>query len=363
MPRSWQDLWKKRQKWLNPACLLAAGLLAVYVGIIQPLNRVRFVDQSKATGSSATEWEPVSLWQERHLWRTSHAQGTVGGVPGGVANEKESGLRQYAMLGTPAGPPPPPPRGSAAAAEDNDESRKLVRTGAMDLIVSNPTEAAEKIRRLAENSGGFLVSSRVGGEQEAAGAEVVVRVPTARFEEVRGEIRKLGLRVESDRLEAQDVTRDYVDREARLRNLRAQERQYLTILKHAATVKDTLEVTDKLDGVRSEIDQQQAEFEALSKQVENVALTVTLSSEADTQVFGLRWRPLYRLKLSAREGLDGLADYTATMTSFVFYLPTILLWLGTILAGAAITWRILRWSGRALFGFFKPAVEGGAAKQ
>jgi hypothetical protein len=44
--------------------------------------------------------------------------------------------------------------------------------------------------------------------------------------------------------------------------------QYLGILKQAKTVKDTVEVTDKLDEVRGEIEQQQAEFEALSKQVE-----------------------------------------------------------------------------------------------
>ena len=56
------------------------------------------------------------------------------------------------------------------------------------------------------------------------------------IEEARSEIRKLGLRVEADRLEAQDVTKDYADREARLRNLRAQEAQYLGILKQADSI-------------------------------------------------------------------------------------------------------------------------------
>jgi hypothetical protein len=37
------------------------------------------------------------------------------------------------------------------------------------------------------------------------------------------------------------------------------------------------------------------------------------------------------------------------MASFLFYLPTVLLWLGTILIGAALGWRILRWAGKALF--------------
>jgi TfoX/Sxy family transcriptional regulator of competence genes len=63
------------------------------------------------------------------------------------------------------------------------------------------------------------------------------------------------------------VTKQYVDQEARLRNLRAQEQQYLGILRKAATVKDTLEVSDKLNEVRGAIEERQAEFEALTKQV------------------------------------------------------------------------------------------------
>ena len=121
-------------------------------------------------------------------------------------------------------------------------------------------------------------------------------------------------------------------------------------------MKDTLQVSDKLNDVRSEIEQQQAEFEALSKQVEMVALSVSVRAEADVQAFGLRWRPLYQFKLAAREGMQSLADYATAMTSLVFYLPSVLLWLATILVGAAIGWRILRWAAQAVFGFRKTEV-------
>src|SRR5208282_936719 len=170
-----------------------------------------------------------------------------------------------------------------------------------------------------------------------------------KFDEVRIQIRKLSLRMENESIEAQDVTRQYVDQEARLRNLRAEEQQYLGILRKATTVKETLEVSDKLNEVRGAIEERQAEFEALSKQVETVAINITLRAEADAQVFGLNWRPLYQLKIAAREGLDGLGGYAASMTTFVFYLPTILLWLFTILAGAAVGWRIVKWVARRLF--------------
>jgi len=150
-------------------------------------------------------------------------------------------------------------------------------------------------------------------------------------------------------MEAEDVTRQYIDEQARLRNLHAQEAQYLTILKQAKTVKDTLEVSEKLNGVRGEIEQQQAEFETLSKQVETVAITVSLRSQAEANVFGLQWRPLFEIKLAAMQGLEGLADYASAMFSLVFYLPAILLWLATILAGAFVGWKLLRFGARAIF--------------
>jgi len=244
-----------------------------------------------------------------------------------------------AMDNRPAPPPPPP----------GSEDRKTVRTGATDLVVKSPRDTSEKIRQLAEHVGGFLVNSEINGGQDASGASLQIRVPANKFEEVRAEIRKLGLRVESEKLNAEDVTKQYVDQSARLHNLRAQEAQYLGILKQAKTVKDTLEVSDKLGEVRSEIETQQAEFDALSKQVQTVALTISLRAEAEAQVFGLQWRPLYQLKSAARQGIDSLGDYAASMASFLFYLPTVLLWLATILLGAAIGWRILRWAGKALF--------------
>jgi len=146
--------------------------------------------------------------------------------------------------------------------------------------------------QLAQRLGGFLVTSSTTGAEGAPFASLTIRVPASRFEEAGAEIRKMGLRVESERVEAQDVTKQYVDMDAHLRNLRAEEAQYLSIMKRANTVKDTLEVSEQLSNVRGQIEQQQAEFEALSKQVETVAIAISVHSEAEAQVFGLRWRPL-----------------------------------------------------------------------
>jgi hypothetical protein len=331
---SWGAVWLPGRKWLKAGWLITAVWVAVYCGVIRPSQAFRGIAMEKTTALAAIE-------RNRH-WliplpesvdKATLAAGIIGGVPGGTP------VRSALMTSYYLSP---------------SDDHKLIRTTSIDLLVKSPAISAEKIRSLTEHVGGFLVQWHTNGAQDATNVSLTIRVPVARFEEARAEIRKLGLRIEGEQLQAEDVTRQYVDQQARLRNLRAQETQYLAILKQARTVKDTLDVSEKLNGVRGEIEQQQAEFETLSKQVETVAITVSLHSEAEANVFGLRWRPLYELKLALMQGVEGLADYSSAMFSLFFYLPAILLWLVTILAGAALGWKILQFAVRAFFAGKKP---------
>jgi len=342
----WGEFSTKSKKALKTGWLIAAGAIALYLGVVQPRDQARGIASEKGTGLASVAggvgWEPISLWHRTsflpHFDHTSSAQRLIGGI----SAERAPMAMAYLTV-------PNANNGGAEQAPASD--RKLMRTASLGLIVKTPTQAVDQIVQLVEGTGGFLVTSNVNGGSDATSASLTIRVPAAKFDEIRVQIRKLGLRVESESIEAQDVTRQYVDDEARLHNLRAEEQQYLGILRKAATVKDTLEVSEKLNEVRGEIEVKQAEFDTLSKQVETVAINITLRAEADAQVFGLHWRPLYQLKIAAREGLDGLADYATSITVFVFYLPTVLLWLFTILAGAAVGWKFLRWAARVFFGY------------
>lgn len=337
---------------LKNAWLVAAGLTALYVGAIRPYQSTIGIMNSRGMGISSSRAVPDAYWQREPMLQRGieYDKAPSGGVIGGVGESVDgNGVAKphRAFLATAslaAGP--------QEAADNGD--RKMVRTCSLEMVVAKPADAAEKIGTLAQGLGGFVVTSEVRGDQVVGGANLTIRVPAARFEEAKTEIRKLGLRVENEKLEAQDVTRQYVDESANLRNLRAEETQYLAILRQAKTVKDTLEVSGKLGEVRGQIEQQQVEFETLSKQIETVAITVTLIEQTQERVLGLNWRPLYQLKVELRDGLEGLANYVSTMTAFLFLLPTVALWLATIVAGGAIAWKLLRWIARRWFGW-KPA--------
>jgi hypothetical protein len=337
--------WQKSNKSLKTVWLIVAGFSALYFGALQPHLGSREIAAERVAGVASVEWDPVAMWQAPLYQRVfeageSHMGGTVG-APKMIADGSGEVRAPQAAMATYL---------SKSKSEESDADRRMERTASMDLVAKDPADTSEKVRQLAERLGGFLVKSVTNG-QGVQGAFVQVRVPAEHFEEARAEIRRLGVRVESERVEAEDVTRQYVDLDARLRNLRDEEAQYLSIMKRSNTVKDTLEVSEKLSDVRGQIEERQAEFQALSKQVETVAISVSLRTEADARVLGLNWRPLYQLKLAMREGLNSLADYAAAMAGFLFMLPAVLLWLTTILLSAAAGWRILRWASRVFFGW------------
>jgi len=312
---------RKPWQWM----LIGGGILLVWMAVTLPLQRNRQFANRYETG--IRDSAPPLPNQNVALPAASRM------APGQYT------LTLKANDGATAGAKPQSP----AVAE-----RKIIRTTSMSMIVQRPADLAQKIAALADALGGYLVSSESGGENAAT---LTIRVPANRFEEARTEIRKLGLRVESEKVDAQDVTRQYVDQDATLRNLRAEEAGYLAILKQAHTVKDMLAVSEELGNVREQIEQQQAEFNTLSNQIETVAISISLRTEPQPQAFGLNWRPLYQLKLALRDGLDAVGDYGTAMISILFYLPSVILWVGTIFIAGLSSWRLMRWAGRRWFGW------------
>ena len=280
------------------------------------------------------------------------------------AANRQQAAEFYGGLTTKAKPAPIAPATittaltEAQVPDDVAAGRKIIRTSSLEMVVQHPSETAEKIAALAESMGGYVESADGGGQNATAG-RLTIRVPAVRFEQARTQIRNLGLRVENESVNAQDVTRQYVDQDASIRNLRAEESQYLLILKQATTVKDLLAVSEKLSEVRGQIEQQQAEFNALSKQIETVSISISLRREAEAQVLGLNWRPGYQLKLALRDGLESVANYATAMTAFLFYLPAVLLWVGTIVLALMFGWRVVRWAGRRWFGWSEAAATHG----
>jgi hypothetical protein len=228
---------------------------------------------------------------------------------------------------------------------NSPDNRKIVRNGSLDLLVNDVGQSIGKIGSLVTALGGFVEKSsqtNSGGHS----ASVTVRVPAARLDQAIAQIKDLATTVDRESVEAQDVTRQYIDLDARLRNAQAEEAQYLQIMKRATTIKDTLDVTEKLSDVRGRIEEMQGELKLLTAQIDMSTLEISLRSELEAAVAGIHWRPLRQAKVAVSEMVSGMADWADSVIAFFINLPLIAVWFLSVVALIVFVFRLLRYFWR-----------------
>ena len=228
--------------------------------------------------------------------------------------------------------------------EEGLVERKIIKNGSLGILVKDAEETAYDVQTIGEDLDGFVESSQIYEVSVGTkAARVRIRVPSGKFEEAMTRIKELAVKVESENESTSDVTERFVDLEARLKSGKAEEEQYLKIMDRADTVEEVLNVTSRLSAVRSRIEVIEGQLKYLESQVDMSVIDVTLTAEAEIEVFGIQWRPLYIVKKAFRSMLEGLTGYVDAVIGFVFVLPIMALWGISIFALAFIGWRILRW--------------------
>jgi hypothetical protein len=133
-------------------------------------------------------------------------------------------------------------------------SQYLVRTGRVAVEVEVFDAASRQIDEIADATGGIVASRSVGEEGGVSRGTFVVRVPAERFADAARRIEAVG-RVRTREYQTRDVGEEFVDVEARLRNLERQEARLLSFMDRASRVPDLIAIEGELSRVRGEIEQ------------------------------------------------------------------------------------------------------------
>ena len=237
---------------------------------------------------------------------------------------------------------PPYPDSSATAPASVS---KMVKSGNLSLLVENVDSAADNIQALRAQLGGQQGNSSFS--EYANGAKIgniTIWVPSERFDEAMSSIKKAALRVENESISATDVSAQFVDLSARLKNMHATEVQLLEVMKRAGTINEILNVTRELSNTRSQIEQLQGELDQLAHRTELSAITISLHEEAVPIDAAHEWRPLTVIKAAVK---DTLSDLTATVDIILILLiklPVLLLNIGFWILIFWLLWRAGRYA-------------------
>jgi PKD repeat protein len=141
----------------------------------------------------------------------------------------------------------------------------IVRTGDISLVVNDVSVAIDQVTQTADGFGGYVVSSRVWKERERLVGSIAIRVPAEHFDDAMRALRELAVDVTSERTSSKDVTEEYVDLSAKLKNLEATEVQLLKLMEKAETVEEILDVQRELSNTRGQIEQTKARMQYLER--------------------------------------------------------------------------------------------------
>jgi hypothetical protein len=273
-----------------------------------------------------------------------------------VGSPIDGGNGAYAGGEQPAASPASAPNGEGGNNQGGGDGvgapvddAKIIRTGTIDLQVTDVTVALRTARDGIRAMGGYIGASQTRNEGDTPIASITYRIPADRWEDALDLLRGLnGLttKVVAEQTDAVEVTGQVVDLEARIKNLRASEASLQAIAVNAVKIADVLAVQDQLTQVRGQIEQLTAALKDLNDRSSYATLTASFTVPVVAVVEAQKgWDPAVVVDEASASLVNVLQALTTAGIWFAIVWVPILLVLGVIVTVALVVARRLGFLG------------------
>jgi len=226
------------------------------------------------------------------------------------------------------------------------DDRVILKNASLTLEVEHPAAQVNAIMRLAEEMGGFVVTSNVYAQASSNGyqvpsAEITIRVPADQFNRVLAELEGDANQVITRSVTGQDVTQQYTDLQSRLRNLEEAAAQLQQIMDEADDTVDVLAVYNELVRVNEQAEVLRGQIKYYAEAAAYSAISIQLRAPApvvETPAPRPAWQRAFE---NASEALGEMWEATVGLAIWlgVFLLPTALIYLSPF----ALLIVLIRW--------------------
>lgn len=266
---------------------------------------------------------------------------------------------------------PAPDMMNAVTVPSADMEKKVIRNGNLSLRVEDAEWSADEIDRIAMRLGGFTASRSLSGDipgyplpmmtsepmMRGAGYDadknvsssetnmpqsgfVVIKVPSGKFSEAISSIRAIASVVLNESSSASDVTMQFADLEAQIRNKRAEEEAFTKILNtNTGKVSDILEVTRELSRVRGEIEQLETQKKYMESETDMAELSISLTEDAKVGATTDAWRPWQTVKMAMNQLL---LKFQGFVDGIIYFIVSVLPFFLLYLLGLYVLYRVGR---------------------
>ena len=212
------------------------------------------------------------------------------------------------------------------------EERLVIENADLAIVVKDPKARMAEITALANEFGGFVVSSNLYQSfsptgQEVPEATIVIRVPAERLDEALTRIKEGAVDLDYENRSGQDVTNIYVDLQAQLKAKQAAEAKLLEIMDQASRAEDVLAIYLQVQQVQTEIEQLKGQIKYYEESAALSSISVRLIAEESTQPISIGpWTPSGAAKDAIRDLIIFFQNFVDVLIRFVLLtLPALLL--------------------------------------
>jgi hypothetical protein len=228
------------------------------------------------------------------------------------------------------------------------QERMVIQTADLAVVVHDPQARMTEIGKMAQDMGGYVVSSNLYQTSTNLGkqvpeATIVVRVPSEKLDEALALIKKGAGDVPYENRSGQDVTSTYVDLQAQLKAKEAAEAQLLKIMNDAVRAEDVLNTYMQVQSIQTEIEQLKGQIKYYDEAVALSSISVRLIAEEATQPIEVGpWKPAGAAKQAIEDLIVFLHNFVDFLIRFMIYvLPALIM--------IAIPLLIIFFIGRAIY--------------
>lgn len=159
--------------------------------------------------------------------------------------------------------------------------QKIIKTADISFEVKNYKDTRTAVMNLTKNLGGYIGNENQINNNYQIENSMTIRVKSENFDKLVDGILAQAVKIDNKTINAEDVTSEFVDAEARLKSKKEAEEQFAQILKKANSINDILAVQEQLRAIREEIESYQGKLKYLNDKVNYCTINIKFYEKAD----------------------------------------------------------------------------------
>lgn len=239
-------------------------------------------------------------------------------------------------VASPAPPLPPPPGAPSAP--------MIARTASLSIIAKDFASVESAVKSATARHSGYVGELNSAAPPDAAKTfSATLRIPSAQLDAALAELEQLG-RVEQETQGGEEVTKQYIDLAARLKNSHATELRLLDVLRNnTGKVKDVLEVENEISRVRGEIEEMEADQRTLQSRVDFGTVTLSVAEEYKASLHSAPFSTGARLHNAFVTGYHSVVESAIGLLAWLLESgPTLFLWAALLFFPVRWAWKRAR---------------------